>query len=487
MALDESYIRDIVIKTIKQLDLGRVDSGRVERGEADAAGIKDRGRRSKIENGWLFEDANDAVAAAKNAQQILQAEALEKRGLFIAAMRAAALHNLEYLAELAHKETGYGKIAHKIEKNRVAAEKTPGIEDLHPTAYSGDLGLTLVEMAPFGVIGSITPSTNPTATIINNSISMIAGGNAVVFNPHPAAKHASQEAIRILNEAIVSAGGPVGLITTVREPSLESGQIIMEHPDIPLLSVTGGEAVVSVAMKTGKKVIAAGPGNPPVIVDETADIAKAAKDIVDGASLDNNVLCVAEKEVFAVDAIFDSLARAMTPEGAFLVEGNDIQKIVDTVFDKKDGGYVVNRKFVGRDATYILEASGVRYSGEPCLVIAEVDKNHPFVRKEMLMPVLGMVRSKSFDEALVDAFDAEQGNKHSAMIHSTNIHNMSRAAAKMNTTIFVKNAPSYAGLGYQGEGYATLTIATPTGEGLTSARSFTRLRRCVLKGDFRII
>ncbi|MEA5003736.1 MAG: aldehyde dehydrogenase family protein, partial [Christensenella sp.] len=364
---------------------------------------------------------------------------------------------------------------------------TPGLEDLHTQAYSGDDGLTIVEGAPFGVIGSITPSTNPTSTVINNSISMIAAGNAVVFNPHPAAKQSSQEAMRILNEAIAAAGGPGTLITTVKEPTLESGQVIMNHRDVKMLSITGGEAVVAVAMKTGKKVVAAGPGNPPVIVDDTAVIARAAKDIVDGASFDNNVLCVAEKEVFAFANIADTLMSEMEKNGAYRVSGGDIDKIVNTVLEKKDGNYVINRKFVGRDAKYILAESGVTYSGQPRLVIAEVTAEHPFVTVEMLMPVLGIVRVAGIDEAVDEAFRVEHGCQHSALIHSTNIHNMSLAASVMNTTIFVKNAPSYAGLGFGGEGYATLTIATPTGEGLTSAKTFTRARRCVLKGDLRII
>ena len=174
---------------------------------------------------------------------------LEQRGKLIAAMREAGVKNARYFAELANKETGYGRVEDKIKKNILAAEKTPGIEDLHAQAYTGDFGMTLVEGAPFGVIGSITPSTNPTSTVINNSISMIAAGNAVVYNPHPAAKHASQEAMRVMNEAIVAAGGPANLITTVKTPTVETGKIIMEHPDVRLLSITGGEAVVKVAMK----------------------------------------------------------------------------------------------------------------------------------------------------------------------------------------------------------------------------------------------
>ncbi len=435
----------------------------------------------------IFEDVHDAIDTAIVAQQRLMDMTLEQRGRLIEAMRQAARDHVEELSVLAHEETGYGKVPHKIAKNLLAANKTPGIEDLHPVAYSGDEGLTLVETAPYGVIGAITPSTNPTATIINNSISMIAAGNAVVFNPHPAAKRASQRAMTILNEAIVKAGGPNGLMTCPKEPTLDTSGVIMTHKAIKMLAVTGGEAVVAVAMKSGKKCVAAGPGNPPVIVDETANITRAAKDIVDGASFDNNVLCVAEKEVFMVNSIADELMNAMQQCGAFRVYGEDINKIIRTVLAEKDGKYVINRKFVGRDATYILRESGVSYTGDPVLVIADVDRFHPFVEVEMLMPVLGMVRVSDFDEALSESFRAEHGCQHSALIHSTNIHNMSRAARKMNTTIFVKNAPSYSGLGFGGEGYTTLTIATPTGEGLTSAKSFTRARRCVVKDDFRII
>jgi acyl-CoA reductase-like NAD-dependent aldehyde dehydrogenase len=436
---------------------------------------------------WLCDTAEEAIRAASSAQKMLSKMTLEKRGTLIDAMRRASLENAEYLAKLANEETGYGRVKDKIAKNILAAEKTPGIEDLEAKAYTGDYGLTLVEAAPYGVVGSITPSTNPTSTVINNSISMIAAGNAVVYNPHPAAKRASQESMRVLNEAIEAAGGPKTLITTVKEPTLESGKVIMESCDVPILSITGGEAVVNIAMRTGKKVIAAGPGNPPVIVDDTADIAKAAKDIVDGASFDNNVVCIAEKEVFAFSNIADKLIDNMQANGAYKVSGADIDKIISTVLVKKDGAYVINRKYVGRDAAVILKDSGIAFTGDPRLIIAEVKKDHPFIRTEMLMPVLGIVRVNDINEAVFEAISAEQGCQHSAMIHSTNIKNLSFAATALNTTVFVKNAPSYAGLGFTGEGYTTLTIATPTGEGLTSAKSFTRARRCVLHGDFRIV
>lgn len=466
MNLTEQDIRNIIEDTVKNI-------------HAAGAGGYD---------GWLCDTVRQAVDAAKNAQKELTACTLAQRARMIDAMREASRKNARFLAELAHNETGYGKVAHKVLKNLLASDKTPGIEDLRAEAVSGDYGLTLVENAPFGVIGAITPSTNPTSTVINNGISMIAAGNAVVFNPHPAAKKASVAAMRVLNEAIAGAGGPNALICTVNEPTLETGKALMTHPDIALLAITGGEAVVHSAMKTGKKVVAAGPGNPPVIVDDTAVIDAAAKDIVDGASFDNNVLCIAEKEVFAFDGIADELMAGMQRCGAFRVYGEDIAKIVRTALVCKDGRFEVNRSFVGRDAAHILRESGVPFDGDPRLVIAEVDESHPFVTVEMLMPVLGIVRAgNDINEAIAMAIRAENGCRHTAMMHSQNVSRLSMAAKALNTTIFVKNAPSYAGLGFNGEGFTTLTIATPTGEGLTSARTFTRRRRCVLYGNFRII
>ena len=481
MALSEQQIRQLTEEIVQSLSGIRTQAAPPLQGSPVAPA-------SPVAAGslWLCEAANQAVANAKGAQVQLAELTLEKRGELIDAMRKATVDNAEKLARMAQEETGYGRVEHKIQKNLLVAQRTPGIEDLQTRAVTGDLGMMLEEPAPFGVVGSITPSTNPTSTIINNAISIIAAGNSVVFNPHPSAKRCSQETIRILNEAIAAAGGPAALITTVREPTLQSGQEIMLHPDIPLLSITGGEAVVQVAMKTGKKVIAAGPGNPPVIVDETANIPCAARDIVNGASFDNNIMCISEKEVFAVSLIADRLMEEMVRNGAWKIVGGDIDKVLALTLTAKDGRHVINRKYVGRNAAQILHDAGISYQGEPRLIIAEVEESHPFVLTEMLMPVLAIVRVKSVNEAIDGAYRAEQGCKHSSMIHSSNVHNMSLAARKMNTTIFVKNAPCYAGLGFGGEGYTTMTIATPTGEGVTSARSFTRSRRCVLFGDFRI-
>lgn len=476
--LSKEQVEEIVRLTIQQLD---------RQPQAAPAAAAPAAPAGGNEGGWRFADAAQAVEAASEAFTRFNAMTLEKRRELIEVIRQTARDNARYLSELAHNETGYGHVEDKIIKNLLAANKTPGTEDITPEAYSGDRGFTLVERAPFGVIASIVPSTNPTATIINNTISMLAGGNTVVFCPHPAAKNCSQETIRLLHEALTARGAPSGIICCPAEPTVENSQTVMKHPRVRLLAVTGGEAIVKVAMNSGKKAICAGPGNPPVIVDETAELDKAAKRTVDGASYENNILCVAEKEVFCVNQVFDRFLDAMQQNGAYLIRGGDIDKVLRTVLVEKNGKYTPSRKFVGHDATFILEESGVSYTGKPRLIICETNAGHPFVRTEMLMPVLACVRVPDVDAAIREAVKAEQGCWHSGIMHSTNVRSMTKAARALNTTIFVKNAPSYSGLGLEAEGHATLTIATPTGEGLTSARSFTRARRCVLHDDFRIV
>jgi acyl-CoA reductase-like NAD-dependent aldehyde dehydrogenase len=233
----------------------------------------------------LYPDVDGAMKAARRAFEQLGGLPLALRERMISHMRRAARENAQVLARLAWEETGMGRLEDKIEKNLLNANKVPGPEILAPTAWTGDDGMTLVEYAPYGVIGSITPSTNPTSSVICNAIGMVAAGNAVVFNGHPAAKACTNLTVQLLQQAIIEAGGPANLVCAVAEPTIESAQEIMRHPTVNLLTVTGGEGVVRAAMQSGKRAICAGPGNPPVVVDETADIDQAGRGIVRGASL----------------------------------------------------------------------------------------------------------------------------------------------------------------------------------------------------------
>ncbi len=435
----------------------------------------------------IFPTLDEAYNAAKESQK--QIRNLELRGKIISAIRSAAVQHARELAELAVEETGFGRVEDKIKKNLAQAEKTPGIEDLHPEALSGDHGLTLTEQAPWGVIASVTPSTNPAATVINNGISMIASGNAVVFAPHPAAKKVSQKTIAILNDAVRAVGGPPHLLTTVAEPSIEAAQQLFVYPGINLLVVTGGEGVVNAARKvTDKRLMAAGAGNPPVVVDETADIAKAGRDIVFGASLDNNILCTDEKEIIAVDQIADQLKSEMKKNKAVELTQAQGRQLADLILENYPGPNArVNRKWVGKDAWLFAKEIGLDVPRDTRLLFLETDKDHPFARIELLMPVIPFIRARNADEAIDMAVELERGLHHTAAMHSKNIDNMHRMANEINTSIFVKNGPCAAGLGLGGEGWTSMTITTPTGEGVTSARSFVRYRRCVIVDHFRIV
>lgn len=437
----------------------------------------------------IFPSVDAAVRAAAEAQPRFVALPLERRRLIIEAIRKTMLEHSAALARLAHEETGLGRFEDKIMKNQLVAERTPGVEDLSPTAFTGDHGLTLVEPAPFGVIGSITPCTNPTSTIICNSIGMLAAGNAVVFNPHPAARRCSFETIRLINQTITSAGGPPNVVSTVAEPSVESAQELMKHPGVRLLVVTGGGGVVQAAMQSGKRAICAGPGNPPVVVDETADIEKAARDIVLGASNDNNIICVDEKEVFVVAAVADRLLDAMKRNDAYLLDRTQLTQVENLIFKEVRGSRrpgVVNRQFIGKNADIILSKAGIRVPSTIRLAVAEVPEDHPLVWTEQMMPILPVVRVPDADYAISLAIEAEGGNRHTFIMHSKNLDNLSRMAKECNASIFVKNGRSQAGLGLGGEGYCSFTIASPTGEGLTGPRTFSRWRRCVLVDHFRI-
>ena len=479
----EAQIEEVVLSVIKSL------KGESTRKECSYDGAGYGGRRYI----GVYADMNDAIEAATAGYRAVRAMSLEERERIISAIRDLTRSEAETMASLGVSETKMGKVEHKVLKHLLVADKTPGTADIAASVKTGDFGLTLTEMAPFGVVGSITPSTNPSETVICNSIGMIAAGNGVVFNPHPGAISTSNYAVDLVNRASAMAGGPKVLVTSVIKPTLESADVMYKHPTVRLLVCTGGPGVVKSVLSSGKKAIGAGAGNPPVIVDDTADVRKAGKDIIDGCTFDNNLPCIAEKEVFAFANIADELIAAMKEAGAYQISLEDSKRLAEVVLvDKKNPktgivSKIVNRDCVGRDAAVILEKIGIKVDKSVRCIICETDFDHPFVQHELMMPILPIVRVKNIDEAIDLAVKAEHGNRHTAHMHSKNIDNLTRFARAVETTIFVKNAPSYAGIGFGGEGHTTFTIAGPTGEGITSAKSFTRYRRCVLSDSFRII
>lgn len=438
----------------------------------------------------FFEEVDEAVQAAAIAFQHFQDYSFDFRKQMIAAIRQACHQQVDLISRMAVEETKLGRYEDKIQKNILAIDKTPGPEVLLTQAVSGDHGLTINERAPFGVIASITPCTNPTETIINNAISILSGGNTVVFCPHPLARRVCNHMVHVINQAIVQAGGPPNLVVSLRTPAIEMAQRLMQHKKVQLLVVTGGPDVVRKAMQSGKKVVAAGPGNPPVVVDETADLVQAGRDIVKGASLDNNIVCLDEKELIVVQAIADRLKQEMLNHGAYEVKGWHLKQLEKLLLQENRGPRrhsLVNKEWVGKDAHVILAAIGIQVDPSVRLVVVETDENHPFVWTELLTPVLPLVRVSNVDYAIKLAKEAEHGFGHTAVMHSNNLQKLSEMARIINTSIFVKNGPAVAGIGLGGEGHTSFTIASPTGDGVTNAWTFTRDRRCAIIERFRIV
>ncbi|MDR1514305.1 MAG: aldehyde dehydrogenase EutE [Synergistaceae bacterium] len=431
-------------------------------------------------------DVDKYVADSVKAQEVWHRDfGLDRRCQIIEEIRADLRPHVESLARMAVEETGMGNLRDKIIKKSVTIEKTPGPQSIKPNAISGDRGLVLEEHAPYGVIASIIPCTNPAATVIHNAICMIAGGNSVIFAPHPKALNVSLHTVQIICQTLAACGAPDGLVSALTEPSMENLGKLMKHPQVKLISATGGPGVVQAALTSGKPAVGAGPGNPPVVVDETANLDIAGKGVVDGASFDNNLLCVCEKELIVVNCVADELKKRMFENGAYeLKDKKEIELLERTVLNED---HTPNKNFVGKDATYILEKIGLKVPASVRLIIVETTEDHPFAQEELLMPVLPLIRVADFDDGLAMALRLEHGFRHSAVIYSTNIDHMSRMAHEIDTTMFVKNAPAYCSLGADSDCPVTLTIATATGQGATSPESFCRMRRCVLSGAFRII
>ena len=447
--------------------------------------------RDSMDADVVFPSVDAAVRAAKSSQEEFQRLGLEARRKIIDAIRKAAVANAERLAKMAVEETEMGRAEDKVQKNLICALRTPGVEDLESRAYTGDKGLTLVEYAPFGVVAAVTPSTNPGATVINNSISILSAGNAVVFSPHPSAAKCSTEAMRALSAAAVAAGAPPHLMVTVSPASQETTKALLAHPDVRVNLVTGGPAIVKVAMTVGKtcKTIAAGPGNPPAVVDESANFPQCASDIIFGASFDNNVLCTAEKETIVVEAAWSRFLECMRRDTrAYELSSAQLDALTKLVIVEGGRGCKdprLNRQYVGKDAAFIANGIGLSVPPQTRLLWAAVPNDHPLVWTEQLMPVMPVTKAPDVDAAIELAYAAEGENHHTASMHSTHVGNLTRMGRRMQCSIYVKNAPNLYGLG-MGEGYASMSIGTPTGDGLTKAMHFARPLHCSLVGYFRI-
>ncbi len=438
----------------------------------------------------IFPTVDAAVDAARTAFFRYREMGLDRRHEVVDAIRRSMRQHVEELSRKAWEETGLGRVADKIQKNLLVIDKTPGPEDLEPRAVTGDRGMMITEYAPYGVVAAITPTTNPTATIINNTIAVVSAGNGLVLNVHPNAKGVSVATVRWINQAIVEAGGPPNLVTCIPEPTLESAQQLMAHPRTRILMVTGGPGVVKAALETDKKAITAGPGNPPIVVDETADLELAGREIVRGASFDNNVICTDEKEIIVVASVADRLLQELEKNDCYLLQEHELKKLERVIFTelgapRKPGR--INPRWIGKNAGRILGEIGIQAGDEVRLAIAEVPVEHSLIWTEQMMPVMPLVRVRDVGAAIDLAVQAEHGFGHTACIYSRNVDTITRLARAIDVSIFVANGPTLAGLGSGGEGYTSFSIASPTGEGLTRPRTFSRERRLTVAGGLRIV
>ncbi len=475
MQISEDLIRSVVSQVIREV-----------RGQGAALPASgDAGRFG------IFDDANQAVAAARRAFEQLRDRSLEDRKKAIEHIRRISIAQAEELGTMEMNETKIGRLTHKIEKLRTLGQRVPGTEFLTTQAYSGDHGLAVIEHAPFGVIGAITPVTHSLPTITGNAVSMIAGGNTLVVNPHPSGRKVAAEGVKRFNKAIYEDIGIDNLICVIREPSLESAAAIFKNRDVALICVTGGPAVARAALNSGKRAIVAGPGNPPVVVDETADLDRAARCIIQGASYDNNLLCIAEKEVFVVASVFDKMMAAMERAGAVPLNAPQISKLTAAAFAEVGEGthkhLSPTKELLGQDAYKLAAAAGVTVDPKVELIYGETTEDHPFVSVEQMMPFVPFVRCRDVDHAIELAKHYEHGYRHTSIIHSRDVRNMTKMARAMDTTLFVKNGPCMAALGLGGEGYLSFSIAGPTGEGVTTPLTFTRERRCSLIDDLWVL
>jgi aldehyde dehydrogenase len=447
------------------------------------------GKSHKSGDWGVFQSVDEAVAAATEGFRKLSDSPVAHRVKAIECIKQLCETQAEELGRSELEETKIGRLDHKIEKLKII-KLVPGVEFLRTEAYSGDHGLTIVEYAPFGVIAAITPVTHSLPTLACNAINMIAGGNTIVVNPHPSGARIACEGVRRFNQAIYKATGLENLITIIQTPTLETAAAIFGHRGVRLVCVTGGPAVARAAMASSKKAVVGGPGNPPVVVDETACLETAARSIVTGAAYDNNLLCIGEKEVFAVESIFDELLATMEKHKAYRLSDAEIAALTKIAFtppkDAKDH-YHVNKELVGKDAAVLAELIGVRVPAGTELLYGETDESNPFVPEEQMMPFVPFVRAKNVNHAIDMALEHEHGFRHTSLIHSRNVRTMTKMGRAMDTTLFIKNGPCGAGLGLGGEGYLSFSIATPTGEGVTNPLTFTRVRRCVMADDLRVI
>lgn len=427
---------------------------------------------------------DEAVRSVNDAYFKYSKVSLNKRQEVIAGIRKRLSKSIADFAMGSLRETGVGNVKDKIAKIVVALYKTPDVDDMVTEVKTGDQGMILYELSPYGVVCGVHPHTNPCATLINNTICALAAGNGIIHIPHPRAKNISKVLVREIAAAVEETCGISDLVVTLDTFSQDEAAEIMSHPDVDLVVATGSNGLISKTFGLEKRVIRSGPANPVVIVDETADFTKAARDIIAGASFDHNIMCITEKNIVVTQAGMSPLVAALEAEGAFYID--DDGRMLELTRTLLNNDLKLDIRLEGKSAPEILKAAGLGFSGEPPVIILNTNKRHPFVAEELLVPVVPLIAVADFDEALETALFIEAGNRHTGIIHSQSIKHLNRAAAALQTALFVKNGSSLSGIGFGAEGEAVFSIANSSGEGVITPRHMARRRKCVMMDAFSI-
>ncbi len=429
------------------------------------------------------EDIERYVNQSRIAYERFSSFSLRDRMELIQHLREALLLQVEEFAKMEWEETQMGVLTDKEKQIRAAIVATPGASTIQTGASSDEEGLVLEEYFPYGIAVAIHPVNHPVASIINTTIMLLSAGNSMIHLGPMRAAETCLKLVNRINEIIYEVCGIDNLVQTMPENRRESNLQFLQHPDVALVLVTGGEDLVRMVRGIKKRVIIAGPANPVAIVDTGADLQKAAADIVEAVAFDHNLLCTSEKAVVVVkDALEEFLTRLLF-EGSLFLTKEQVLQLENTVFNPE---MEVEKGIVGQSVSNLMQLAKISYdsSKEYRMIAFLADLSSPFVLEEVAAPILPIVVAEDFDEALELAKSMEQGANHTASIHSKNIDHLSRASRELQTAIFVKNGSSLYGAGLKGNGAVCFQIANVSGEGVISPKDLVRKKKCILLGSF---
>ena len=413
-----------------------------------------------------IQEARDLARKAKDAQVLFAEYSEAQIDKILIAMVKTIEKNAQHLARMAVEETKYGIVEHKAIKNIFASRDVyNAIKNIKTTGIiKEDKSLKVLEVAvPVGVILGLTPTTNPTSTIIHNSLCAIKGGNAIVFSPHPKALKCSHATALLLHDAAVQAGAPEGIISCLSKATMQATNELMLHEDIAVIIATGGSAMVKAAYSAGKPALGVGPGNVPVFIERTADIKQAVADIIVSKTFDNGMICASEQAIVADAPIKDEIIAEFKRQGAYFLSTEEIKKVGDIVMSPKGG---MNAALVGQTAKYIAAKAGIEVPAQTKLLIAPLagyGAGYP-LSYEKLTTVLGFYIVKDWHEACLLSIELLKlgGIGHSFAIHCQDEQLVREFIRKPVFRILVNTPSAFGGIGYSTGLLPSLTLGCGT-------------------------